>query len=40
MVFNGNYQLNLLGGKEFKMGKKKNNIFGLNGKFILVGGRC
>ena len=38
-AFNGNYQLNILGGKEFKVGKKKNNIFGLNGKFILAGGR-
>ena len=38
-AFNGNYQLNLLGGKEFKVGKKKNNILGFNGKFILSGGR-
>lgn len=38
-AFNGNYQLNLLGGKEFKVGSKRNNIFGLNGKFILAGGR-
>lgn len=36
--FNGNYQLNLLGGKEFKVGRGKNNIFGLNGRFILSGG--
>lgn len=38
-AFNGNYQLNLLGGKEFKVGRKKNNILGFNGKFILSGGR-
>jgi len=38
--FNGNYQFNFLGGKEFSLGKKKNkkNIFGINGKFILSGG--
>ena len=36
--FNGNYQLNILGGKEFKMGKKQKNIFGVNGKFVLAGG--
>jgi hypothetical protein len=36
--FNGNYQLNLLGGKEIKMGKKKKNILGINAKFILAGG--
>ena len=36
--FNGNYQLNILGGKEFKIGKKKNNILGFNGKFVLSGG--
>lgn len=38
--FNGNYQVNILGGKEFSMGKKKEkrNIFGINGKFVLSGG--
>lgn len=36
--FNGNYQLNVLGGKEFKMGKKKSNILGFNGKVVLSGG--
>ncbi len=36
--FNGNYQLTLLGGKEFKVGKKKQNIIGMNGKFIISGG--
>lgn len=36
--FNSNYQLNLIGGKEFKIGKKQKNVFGLNGKFVLAGG--
>ena len=36
--FNSNYQINLLGGKEFKIGKKKNNILAFNGKFIYAGG--
>ena len=36
--FNGNYQLNLLGGKEFTFGKKKNKIFGINAKYALSGG--
>ncbi|MEL6925877.1 MAG: TonB-dependent receptor, partial [Bacteroidota bacterium] len=36
--FNSNYQMNLLAGKEWKVGKKKNNIFAVNGKFIYAGG--
>ena len=28
----------MLGGKEFKVGKNKKNIFGINGKFLLSGG--
>lgn len=36
--FNSNYQVNLLGGKEFKVGKKRNNIIGLNGKVLFAGG--
>jgi len=36
--FNGNYQLNLIGGKEFKVGKKKNNIIGINAKMPIAGG--
>lgn len=36
--YNGRYSLNLLGGKEFKVGKSKKNLIGLNGKFILKGG--
>ena len=34
--FNGNFILNLLGGKEFKI--KTNNVVGFNGKFVLAGG--
>lgn len=37
-IFNSNYQLNILGGKEFKVGKKKANIIGINGKFLTSGG--
>ncbi len=38
--FNGNYAVNLLAGKEFRVGKNgKNNILGLNGKFFFNGGR-
>lgn len=38
--FNGNYMLNILGGKEFSVGQKKGkqNVFGINGKFALSGG--
>jgi len=36
--FNGNYQLNLLAGKEFTVGKKKNKTFGINAKYALSGG--
>ncbi|MFK7933579.1 MAG: TonB-dependent receptor [Saprospiraceae bacterium] len=36
--FNGNYQLNLLGGKEFNIGKKGNKTLGINGKFVISGG--
>jgi hypothetical protein len=36
--YDGRYQLHLLGGKEFKLGKTKKNILGLNGKFLLSGG--
>ena len=35
--FNGNYTTNLLAGKEFKVGRQKNNLIGLNGKIILAG---
>ncbi len=36
--FNGNYQANVLGGKEFSVGKKGNKTLGVNTKFILSGG--
>ena len=36
--FNGSYQFNMLGGKEFTVGKKKNKTLGINGKFVLSGG--
>jgi Carboxypeptidase regulatory-like domain/TonB-dependent Receptor Plug Domain len=38
--FNKGYQLNLIGGKEWKVGKKenRNKIFGFNGKVLLSGG--
>lgn len=35
--YNGQYQLNLLGGKEFTL-KKKDRKFGVNGKFNVFGG--
>lgn len=34
--FNGNFILNLLGGKEFKV--TTNNVLGINGKFVVAGG--
>lgn len=38
-TFNTRYVGNLLAGKEWSTGKKKNNIFGLNAKLIYAGGR-
>ncbi len=37
--FNTNYVANLIGGKEWKAGKKRDNLFGLNTKIIYAGGR-
>lgn len=37
--FNGNYQLNVLAGKEWSIGKKKQSIFGLNAKYVVSGGQ-
>ena len=37
--FNGNYQFNGLGGKEFEVGKRKVNRLALNAKALLSGGR-
>ena len=36
--YDGRYSLHALGGKEFKVGRNKNNIIGLNGKAVLAGG--
>lgn len=38
-AYNVNYVLNALGGKEFVIGKRKNNIFALNAKVIWRGGQ-
>lgn len=39
-LFNGNYLLNILAGKEFtKLGKKKNKTIGINAKFFYAGGQ-
>ena len=38
-AYNVNYVLNALGGKEFVVGKKKNNIIGVNAKIIWRGGQ-
>ena len=37
--FNGNFIFNVIGGKEFKVGKSGNNSIGVNGKFIFAGGK-
>ncbi len=37
--FNSNYAFNLLGGKEFKIGKKKNSSIGFNIKLVEIGGQ-
>lgn len=37
--FNNRYVINLLGGKEFPIGKNKKNIFSINTKFTTAGGR-
>ena len=36
--FDRNYVVNLLGGREWKSGRQKNNLFGINLKFTLMGG--
>ncbi len=38
-AFNYGYTFNLVGGKEFTIGKKDNNIFGCNGKLVTSGGK-
>lgn len=37
--FNGNFIFNVLGGKEWRVGKNGKNTLGLNGKFIWSGGK-
>jgi len=37
--YNSNYTFNLLGGKEFKIGKKKNSIIGISVKVVEIGGQ-
>ncbi|MEI6122675.1 MAG: TonB-dependent receptor [Bacteroidota bacterium] len=37
--YNSNYSFNLLGGKEFKIGKKKNSVIGVSLKMIDIGGQ-
>jgi len=37
--YNSNYAFNLLGGKEFKIGKKKNSTIGFNVKIVETGGQ-
>jgi hypothetical protein len=37
--FNNGYVINLLGGKEFKIGKAKKNVFSIDTKFTTAGGR-
>ena len=37
--FNRNYQLNLVGGKEWSVSSKKIRILGLNGKLLTTGGQ-
>ena len=36
--YNKNFVINLLAGKEWRTGRKNNNIFGLNGKVTYMGG--
>ncbi len=38
-AYNVNYVMNALGGKEFTVGKKKNNIIGINTRIIWRGGQ-
>lgn len=37
--FNNGYVINALGGKEFKIGKAKKNVFSVDGKLTTAGGR-
>jgi len=37
-LYNKHFIFNLLGGKEWRMGKSESNIFGINGRFTYMGG--
>lgn len=37
-AFNTNYSYNILGGKEFKVGREKNNVIGISSTVVNVGG--
>ncbi|HSD08064.1 TonB-dependent receptor, partial [Flavobacterium sp.] len=37
--FNNGYVVNLLGGKEFKIGRERRNVFSIDSKFTTAGGR-
>jgi hypothetical protein len=37
-IYNGNYVANILAGKEWQIGKKKVNSFGVNGRLYAIGG--
>jgi hypothetical protein len=37
--FNRGYQLNLVGGKEWSVSKRKNRVLGINGKLLTTGGQ-
>ena len=38
-AYNYNYTFNIVGGKEFTVGSKRNNTLGINGKILLNGGK-
>lgn len=38
-IFNRNFVANFLGGKEWQLGKDRNNVLGINGRLYLMGGR-
>ena len=37
-TYDRNYTVNVLGGKEFRVGKNKANVIGINTKFLVMGG--
>jgi hypothetical protein len=39
-TYNSRYVVNLLAGKDFKMGRDKQNVWGVNTKMVLRGGFC